>query len=98
MAALDLKTQQLTFRKVLQRHCRLDLYRHDVTASVLGGLRITEPATDLALAMAILSSHRSVSINPTTAFIGELSLTGDLRRVPMLMNRINEAQRLGWKR
>ncbi|HYG92911.1 MAG TPA: DNA repair protein RadA [Nocardioides sp.] len=81
---------------VLQQHCRIALHGHDVFASTVGGARITEPAGDLALAIALASSH---FVSPTPAGVvamGEIGLSGELRRVRDLPQRLAEAARLGF--
>ena len=83
---------------VLERHLRLPLGGYDVYLNVSGGLRLTEPATDLAAVAAILSSMANKPIEGRTAFVGEVSLTGEIRRVNQLELRVEEAQKLGFER
>ena len=66
--------------------------------SLVGGLRIREPAVDLAVAVAIASALRDRATDPRTVFAGELGLGGELRRVQRLAARLREAERLGFKR
>jgi DNA repair protein RadA/Sms len=64
----------------------------------VGGLRIVEPAADLAVAAALASSFRNIPVDPSTAVVGEIGLSGELRMVNQLDRRINEVARLGFKR
>ena len=82
---------------VLQRHCRLKLYGSDVFAATVGGARLHDPAADLALAVAIASSHLGVAPPRGVIAIGEIGLAGELRRVRDLPQRLAEAARLGFK-
>ena len=66
--------------------------------NVPGGLRIAEPALDLAIAAAIASSYRDRPLDPHTALIGEVGLNGEVRSVAHLERRLNEAARHGFKR
>ena len=83
---------------VLSRRLRLPLGKHDIIVNAIGGLRITSPSADLAIALAIVSSLRDVPAAPDLAAVGEIGLTGDIRRVPQLQRRINEAARRGYGR
>ena len=81
---------------VLQKRVGVPLGGQDIYANVVGGLRVAEPAADLAVAMAVASSYRDVAIAPGTAVVGEIGLSGELRSVSQLDRRINEARRLGF--
>ena len=81
---------------VLQKRVGIPLGGQDIYANVVGGLRVAEPAADLAVAMAVASSYRDVAIAPGTAVVGEIGLSGELRSVSQLDRRINEARRLGF--
>jgi DNA repair protein RadA/Sms len=83
---------------VLARHAGLNLTGHDVYVNVAGGLRIEEPAADLALAAALASSLRERPVRSGTVLAGELSLAGRLRPVSRADRRAAEAQRLGFDR
>jgi DNA repair protein RadA/Sms len=83
---------------VLAQRANIGLTTHDVYVNVVGGLRLREPATDLAIAMAIASSHADRPIKSGTVAIGEIGLTGELRTVTSASQRIDEAARLGFKR
>jgi DNA repair protein RadA/Sms len=83
---------------VLERHAGLQLGTFDVYASVAGGLRVTEPAADLGIALAIASAFRGVALDPHLAAFGELGLSGEVRAVSQSLRRKAEAQRLGFSR
>jgi DNA repair protein RadA/Sms len=67
----------------------------DVFVNVAGGVKVAEPAVDLAIALAIASAHQNRPLAPGTLAIGELGLGGEIRSVPQLENRLKEASRLG---
>ena len=81
---------------VLQQHCGIRLHAHDVFASTVGGARVTEPASDLAVAVAVASATREVPAPRGVVAMGEIGLAGELRRVRDLPQRISEAARLGF--
>lgn len=83
---------------VLDRHAEQFVLDQDVFVNVAGGMKITEPAADLATLLAIASSHRKQPLDAGTVAIGEVGLTGELRRVPRLELRLQEAARLGFAR
>ncbi|MCA9832462.1 MAG: DNA repair protein RadA [Thermomicrobiales bacterium] len=83
---------------VLQKRVGLGLGTQDVYANVVGGLRIQEPAADLAVAVAIASSLRDIPVDPGIVCIGEIGLSGELRTVSHLERRIQEASRLGFRK
>lgn len=83
---------------VLQKRVGLGLGSQDVYANVVGGLRVMEPAVDLAVAVAVASSFRDRPVDRTSVVIGEIGLSGELRSVNQLDRRINEASRLGFSR
>lgn len=83
---------------VLSKRMGLKLFEQDVFVNVVGGMRVDEPASDLAMAAAIASSYFDVLIAPDLAIIGEVGLTGELRTVAHLPARLNEASKLGFKR
>ena len=78
---------------VLERHIALPLHKFEVYVSVMGGFKITEPAIDLPIALAVASAYREVPLARTAAW-GEVGLTGDLRPVPRSALRRSEAERL----
>lgn len=83
---------------VLDRHAGLFVVDQDVFVNVAGGLRLSEPGADLAVLLAVASSHLRKPIGGRTVMIGEVGLTGELRRVPRLDERLAEAARLGFGR
>ncbi|HEU0164539.1 MAG TPA: DNA repair protein RadA [Thermomicrobiales bacterium] len=83
---------------VLQKRVGLGLGTQDVYANVVGGLRVTEPAVDLSIAVALASSFRDRPVERSTVVIGEIGLSGELRSVNQLDRRVNEAARLGFRR
>jgi DNA repair protein RadA/Sms len=83
---------------VLERRAGLKLGRHDVFVTVTGGLTLDEPGTDLGVALAIASSFKSRPMLEGTLAVGEVSLSGELRRVPRLDARLREAAHLGFIR
>jgi DNA repair protein RadA/Sms len=83
---------------VLSKRVRLNLGDQDVFANVIGGMRIDEPAADLAVAVAIASSVRDRPVPADLAFVGEVGLSGELRAVGQVAARIKEAAKLGFKR
>ena len=86
----------LMLAAVLSRRVGLNLSNQDTIVNVVGGLKIREPATDVAVALAIASSLRNTPLNPGMVALGEVGLSGELRTVPQLQRRLNEASRLGF--
>jgi len=83
---------------VLNKRVGLRLFDQDLFVNVIGGLKINEPAADLAVAAAIASSFQNVSLPGDLAVMGEVGLSGELRTVSHLGRRLNEAAKLGFKR
>lgn len=83
---------------VLSKRVGLPLYNQDIYVNVVGGMRITEPAADLAVATAIASSFRNQRVDPDLALVGEIGLSGELRSVSQLDRRLGEAAKLGFQR
>ncbi len=83
---------------VLSKRVGLRLFDQDVFVNVVGGLRISEPAADLAVALAIASSLQNVPLPEDLAAIGEVGLSGELRTVSQLSRRLNESLKLGFRR
>ena len=81
---------------VLHRHAGLQIGNQDVFVNVVGGVRVLEPASDLAVAMAIISSFRDHTLAKDMAVFGELGLTGEVRPVQRGDQRIREAIKLGF--
>ena len=83
---------------VLQRRAHVEVGKHEVYAATVGGMRLTEPAVDLAVGVAIASAHSGISVPADLVAIGEVGLAGEIRRVTGIQRRIAEAQRLGFRR
>lgn len=81
---------------VLEARCGIPFTGLDVYLNVAGGLRISEPAADLAVAAALLSAREDAALPPDTVVFGEISLSGALRPVGQTENRLKEAQKLGF--
>jgi DNA repair protein RadA/Sms len=88
----------LLITAVLTRRLGLHLGEQDVFTNVVSGLRISEPAADLAVAAAITSSLRDVPVRADTVLIAEVGLSGELRMVNHMPTRLKEAAKLGFKR
>jgi DNA repair protein RadA/Sms len=83
---------------VLDRRARIGLAGHDVFAATAGGVRITEPAADLAVCLALASAARDRQVPADLVTFGEVGLGGEVRPVPQLPRRLAEAARLGFRR
>jgi DNA repair protein RadA/Sms len=88
----------LLLTAVLSKRVGLRLSDQDIFVNVVGGLKINEPAADLAVATAIASSFRSTPVAADLAIVGEIGLSGELRAVGQLSKRLNEAAKLGFRR
>ncbi|WP_193175574.1 DNA repair protein RadA [Oricola nitratireducens] len=82
---------------VLEAHCGVRLGQHDVYLNVAGGYRITEPAADVAVAAALVSSLAGLALPPDCVYFGEVSLSGAIRPVAHAAQRLKEAEKLGFK-
>src|SRR5262249_17179401 len=83
---------------VLEAHCGVRLSGHDVYLNVAGGLRIQEPAADLAAAAALVSSLANAPLPSDAVYFGEISLSGTVRPVAQMAARLKEAAKLGFAR
>lgn len=83
---------------VLQRRANVAIGKQDVYAATIGGVRLTEPSVDLALALALASAKSEASLPSDLVAIGEVGLAGEIRRVGGVQRRLAEAQRLGFRR
>lgn len=83
---------------VLGRHAGVQLAERDVYAASVGGIKITEPSVDLAILLAIASAASDIALPATMCAIGEVSLSGDIRRVSSVQRRLSEAGRLGFRK
>lgn len=83
---------------ILDKFCNAQLYDNDVFVNTVSGIKFKDPMADLAIAASILSSAKDKLTTEPTAFVGELSLTGQVRGSFMIENKIREAERLGFKK
>ena len=83
---------------VLEKRAGLLLQNYDAYLKAAGGVKLDEPAIDLSIAVSIASSYKEEETDPTDCFIGEIGLTGELRRVSKIEQRVTEAAKLGFKR
>jgi DNA repair protein RadA/Sms len=82
---------------VLERRAGINLSARDVHTATVGGMRITEPAADLAVALAVASAAKDFPIASSVIALGEVGLAGEIRRITNSRQRLNEAARLGVK-
>ena len=83
---------------VLEKRCGFKLGAKDVFLNIAGGIKVDDPAIDLAVAMAVLSSNADLPIPKTTTFAAEIGLSGEIRPVNRLEQRISEAEKLGYEK
>ncbi|MFO8068862.1 MAG: DNA repair protein RadA [Alkalibacterium sp.] len=83
---------------VLEKRTGLLLQNQDAYLKAAGGVRLDEPAIDLAIAISIASSYKEKETRPTDCFIGEIGLTGEIRSISKIEQRVKEAAKLGFKR
>lgn len=81
---------------VLERRLGIKLAEYDVFVNVVGGLKVKEPAIDLAVAAAVVSSIKNKPVDPKTVFVGEIGLTGEIRKTRFANRRAKEAERFGF--
>jgi DNA repair protein RadA/Sms len=96
VSGLDQRRVELLLA-VLQKHCRLPVETMDVFVNVAGGLRLSDPAADIGVCLAVYSSIKNIPL-PETVGIGEVGLLGEIRSVFGIDKRIKEAKKLGFKR
>jgi DNA repair protein RadA/Sms len=94
---LDLN-RVLVLLAAMEKHLRLRLEERDVFVSLAGGVRLKDPALDLAACMAVCSSARDLSLPADTVLVGEVGLLGEVGRVPALESRLKEAAKAGFKK
>ena len=82
---------------VLERHLNLKLSTYDIYVNAAGGVKVTEPAIDLPIALAIISSYKNKPFDSKTLAFGEIGLAGEIRSVDQLEQRVKEAEKLGFK-
>lgn len=83
---------------VLEKRGKVNLSECDAYVNITGGIRMTEPAVDLGILTAIISSYRDIPVDSKTVVFGEVGLSGEIRSVNMASQRIREAKKLGFKR
>jgi DNA repair protein RadA/Sms len=81
---------------MLEKRTKLNLSSSDIYINIVGGIRITEPAADLAVCMAIASASRGMQLKTDAVVFGEVGLSGEVRHVPFIEKRISEAAKLGF--
>ncbi len=94
-SGIDYKRLELLLA-VLQKHCNIPLGGMDVFVNVTGGMKLSDPAVDLAICLAIISSVKNINLSRRVG-IGEVGLLGELRKVGSLEKRIKDARKLGFK-
>lgn len=95
-AGIDLNRLNLLVA-MLERRTKLKLSDKDIYINIVGGMRITEPAADLAICMAIASASKGMQLKEDAVVFGEVGLSGEVRHVPWLDKRLSEAKKLGFK-
>lgn len=83
---------------VLQKRAGINLFNQDIYVNIVGGLKIAEPALDLAVCLAIASSFKNKSLQKDLCAIGEVGLAGEVRNVHNISERVKEAEKLGYKK
>lgn len=82
---------------MLEKRTKLNLAEQDIYINIVGGIKIREPAADLAIVMAIASAAKGMQLGEGVAVFGEIGLSGEIRHVPMFEKRVAEAEKLGFK-
>lgn len=82
---------------VLERRTKLKLSDKDIYINIVGGIRLSEPAADLAVCMAIASASKGLQLKKNAVVFGEVGLSGEVRHVPLLQKRLSEAKKLGFE-
>jgi len=82
---------------MLERRTKLNLSDKDIYVNIVGGIKIQEPASDLAICMAIGSASRGLTLKKNCVVFGEVGLSGEVRHVPFIDKRIDEAKKLGFE-
>ena len=81
---------------VLEKRCHYEMSRYDAYVNIAGGMKMNEPALDLAIVLALVSSLKDRAVSPRTIIFGEVGLSGEVRAVSMAEQRVNEAVKLGF--
>jgi DNA repair protein RadA/Sms len=82
---------------MLERRTKLNLAEQDIYINIVGGIRLTEPASDLAICMAIASASKGMQLKSNAVVFGEVGLSGEIRHVPYVEKRLAEAKKLGFE-
>ena len=82
---------------VLEKRAGMSLSQYDAFVNITGGVRMSEPAVDLGILMAIVSGHRDLPVGDDVVVFGEVGLSGEIRSVPMAKQRVKEAEKLGFR-
>jgi len=82
---------------VLEKRCGLPFGQNDVFLNIAGGIKVSDPSIDLAIVVALMSSLQNMPIHKKTCFAGEVGLSGEIRAVNRVEQRIQEANRLGFE-
>jgi len=82
---------------VISKKTHFDLSNHDIYLNIVGGMKVNEPAVDLAVVASIISSYKNKSFGPNSVFVGEVGLLGEVRKVIRQADREKEAKNLGYK-
>jgi DNA repair protein RadA/Sms len=82
---------------IIEKHLALNLRQNDIFVNIVGGLKINEPAIDLAIVAAIISTYENKPLRSNTVYIGEVGLNGEIRPVSMTEKRVKEAVKLGYE-
>jgi DNA repair protein RadA/Sms len=82
---------------MLERRTKLNLAEHDIYINIVGGMKVSEPAADLAVCMAIASASKGLKLKKNAVVFGELGLSGEVRHVPFVEKRVQEASKLGFE-
>jgi len=83
---------------IIEKHLGMQLYSNDIFINIPGGIKLNDPAVDLAVVIAIISSFLNKKINISWACFGEIGLNGEIRKSSFYKNRVNEAKKLGFKK
>jgi len=82
---------------MLEKRTKLNLAEQDIYINIIGGIRLTEPAADLAICMAIATASRGMQLKQNAVVFGEVGLSGEVRHVPFIEKRVAEAKKLGFE-
>ena len=83
---------------VLEKRAGLSLGSQDVYLNIAGGLKLSEPAVDLGIISTVASAYKNISIPQNVVVMGEVGLTGEVRRINLIEKRLKEAEKLGFKK